>query len=274
MRKKSGAFRPTVDNRRVNELVKPDGFPLPRVQDCLDVVAASTLFRSQDLTSGYFQIPLREEDIPKHTSACKLGHYETTRMPFGLSNASGTSQRMMELALHRLQWVTCLVYIDDIIVFGKTFVDHMSRLTEVIERVKRAGSVDGSPGAPSGDFFGECQAITGGVFLADSDTDSESSAAESRHLRNVTASPTTEVIPYLLGTTWTVLQLCPHNSYTATDIAATLRAMKEAVEEIAKNTATTANACSHILDEVKRRGRDVRDRDITKRSRPVKANGY
>ncbi len=65
VKKKSGAIRPCVDYRRVNALVKPDGFPLPRVQDCLDAVSGSTLFSSFDLTSGYFQIPLKTEDIPK-----------------------------------------------------------------------------------------------------------------------------------------------------------------------------------------------------------------
>ncbi len=65
VKKKSGAIRPCVDYRRVNALVKPDGFPLPRVQDCLDAVADSCFFSSFDLTSGYFQIPLKKEDIPK-----------------------------------------------------------------------------------------------------------------------------------------------------------------------------------------------------------------
>lgn len=139
VRKKSGAVRPCIDYRRVNALVKPDGFPLPRVQDCLDAVAGSSLFSSFDLTSGYFQIPLKKDDIPKSAFCCKFGHYEMTRMPFGLNNASGTFQRTMELALQGLQWITCLVYIDDIIVFGENFTQHLSRVMEVLERIKQAG---------------------------------------------------------------------------------------------------------------------------------------
>ena len=76
VRKKSGAIRPCVDYRRVNALVKPDGFPLPRIQDCLDAVSGSSLFSCFDLTSGYFQIPLKEEDIPKSAFCCKYGHFE------------------------------------------------------------------------------------------------------------------------------------------------------------------------------------------------------
>lgn len=139
VRKKSGAIRPCVDYRKVNALVKPDGFPLPRVQDCLDAVAGSSLFSNLDLTSGYFQIPLKPEDIPKSAFCCKYGHYEMTRMPFGLNNACSTFQRTMEIALQGLQWVTCLIYIDDIIIFGSTFAEHISRLDEVLNRIKKAG---------------------------------------------------------------------------------------------------------------------------------------
>ena len=139
VRKKDGGVRPCVDYRKVNELVKPDGFPLPRIQDCLDSVAGSKLFSTFDLTSGYFQIPLKETDIPKSAFVCKYGHFEMTRMPFGLNNAASTFQRTMELALQGLQWITCLIYIDDIIVFGRSFDEHISRIEEVFERLRQAG---------------------------------------------------------------------------------------------------------------------------------------
>ena len=139
VKKKSGAIRPCVDYRRVNSLVKPDGFPLPRIQDCLDAVAGSSLFSSFDLTSGYFQIPLKKEDIPKSAFCCKFGQFEMTRMPFGLNNAASTFQRTMELALQGLQWITCLVYIDDIIVYAENFDQHISRVDEVLNRIKSAG---------------------------------------------------------------------------------------------------------------------------------------
>ena len=65
VKREDGSVRHCVDYRKVNELVKPDGFPLPRIQDCLDAVAGSQYFSTFDLLSGYFQIPLLEEDIPK-----------------------------------------------------------------------------------------------------------------------------------------------------------------------------------------------------------------
>ena len=139
VRKKDGGVRPCVDYRKVNQLVKPDGFPLPRIQDCLDAVAGSTLFSTFDLTSGYYQIPLKKEDIPKSAFVCKYGHFEMTRMPFGLNIAASTFQRTMELALQGLQWTTCLIYIDDVIVFGRNFEEHIRRVEEVFQRLKLAG---------------------------------------------------------------------------------------------------------------------------------------
>ena len=134
--KKDGGVRLCVDYRKVNELVKPDGFPLPRVQDCLDAVAGSKWFSTFDLTSGYYQIPLKKEDIPKSAFVCKYGHFEMTRMPFGLNSAASTFQRTMELALQGLQ---CLIYIDDIVVYGKNFEEHISRVEEVLNRMRKAG---------------------------------------------------------------------------------------------------------------------------------------
>ena len=137
--KKDGGVRPCVDYRKVNNLVKPDGFPLPRIQDCLDAVAGSSWFSTFDLTSGYFQIPLKKEDIPKNAFVCKYGHFEMTRMPFGLNNAASTFQRTMEMVLQGLQWITCLIYIDDIIVFGRDFDEHILRIEQVLERIRSAG---------------------------------------------------------------------------------------------------------------------------------------
>ncbi|XP_052218279.1 uncharacterized protein K02A2.6-like [Dreissena polymorpha] len=139
VKKKNGEVRPCVDYRKVNKLVKPDGFPIPRVLDCLDAVANATLFSTFDLTSGYFQIPLKEEDIPKSAFVCKYGQFEMLRLPFGLNSAASTFQRTMELALQGLQWETCLIYIDDIIVFGSDFRQHMERIQKVLERMEAAG---------------------------------------------------------------------------------------------------------------------------------------
>jgi len=86
VKKKNGSIRPCVDSRKVNELVKPDGFPIPRIQDCLDAVANATLFSTFDLTSRCFQIPLKDEDIPSSAFFCNYGQFEMLRLPFGLNS--------------------------------------------------------------------------------------------------------------------------------------------------------------------------------------------
>ena len=138
VRKKNGQVRPCVDYRRLNAVTRKDAFPLPRTQDCLDCVAGAKLFSSMDITSGYNQIPVREEDIPKTAFVSKYGLFEYLTMPFGLCNAPATFQRVMELALAGLQWKTCLVYLDDVLVFSDDFSTHVSRLSEVLSRIQKA----------------------------------------------------------------------------------------------------------------------------------------
>ena len=139
VRKKSGKIRPCVDYRRLNAVTIKDAFPLPRVSDCLDAVAGSTLFSCFDVTSGYHQIPVRDTDIPKTTFCTKYGLYEYTSMPMGLTNSPATFQRLMEIALRGLQWHTCLIYLDDIVVFGNNFEEHLKRVEEVLQRLQFAG---------------------------------------------------------------------------------------------------------------------------------------
>lgn len=138
VRKKDGTVRPCVDYRSVNKVTKVDAFPIPKVDQCIDAVAGATIFSTLDLTSGYFQVPVREEDIPKTAFTTKHGLFEFTSTPFGMTNSGATFQRVMELALKGLQWQTCIIYIDDIIVFGSDFDEHIQRLRSVLERFRQA----------------------------------------------------------------------------------------------------------------------------------------
>lgn len=102
--KKNGKLRPCVDYRRLNALTEnKDAFPIPRVRDCLDAVAGSTLYSTFDLTSGYHQIPVNEDDIPKTAFVTKYGLYEFMTMPMGLCCSAATFQRMMEICI---EWIT------------------------------------------------------------------------------------------------------------------------------------------------------------------------
>ena len=135
--KKDTSKRFCVDYRLVNLLTVKDRYPLPRIDDSLDLLYGNLYFTRLDLKSGYWQIRVSPEDIMKTAFICPLGLYEFTVMPFGLCNAPSTFQRTMDTVLAGLKWQTCLVYIDDILVFSPTFPIHLDRLEAVLSRLRR-----------------------------------------------------------------------------------------------------------------------------------------
>ena len=139
VKKKDGTTRFCVDYRRLNAVTIKDAYPLPQVEDCLDTMAGAQWFSSMDLASGYWQLDIREEDRDKTAFATHRGLYRFRRMPFGLCNAPGTFERVMEVVMRGLQWKTCLVYLDDIVVFAGSYKEHLERLGEVLDRLIQAG---------------------------------------------------------------------------------------------------------------------------------------
>ena len=138
-RKKDGSVRFCVDYRKVNEVTRKDAYPLPRINDTLETLSDSKIFSTLDLASGYWQVVLTENDRQKTAFCTTEGLYEFKVMPFGLCNAPATFQRLMDIVLTGLQWTSCLVYLDDIIVLGRTFTEHLSNLGSVFSRIRDAG---------------------------------------------------------------------------------------------------------------------------------------
>lgn len=136
VKKKDGTKRFCIDYRKLNAVTKKDVYPLPRIDDALNHLSHMKYFTTLDLISGYYQIPIREEDKEKTAFTTHSGLYEFNVMPFGLTNAPATFQRLMNVTLAGLNWKTCLVYIDDILIFSRTFDEHMSRLREVFDRLR------------------------------------------------------------------------------------------------------------------------------------------
>lgn len=128
-----------MNYRKVNEATQKDAYPLPKIEECLDTLSGSKLFSTLDLLSGYHQFEVNEKDRPRTAFITKYGLFEYTRMPFGLCHAPSTFQRGMELVLRRLQWVTLLIYLDDVIITGKTFKEHLNNLGEVLSRFRKFG---------------------------------------------------------------------------------------------------------------------------------------
>eukprot|EP00794_Sanderia_malayensis_P011340 gene11340-biopygen9039 len=137
--KPNGEYRFCVDYRRLNAVTKKDAYPLPRIDETLDALGNAKVFTTIDLQSGFWQIPMKQEDREKTAFATHNGHYSFNVMPFGLANAPATFQRLMDLVLSGLHWTHCLVYLDDVIVFAPTVEEHLKRLDVVLDRIEKAG---------------------------------------------------------------------------------------------------------------------------------------
>ena len=133
--KKDGSIRFCVDYRKVNAITRKDCYPLPRIAEVLDMLGKAKFFSSIDFASGYWQIPMAEADVAKTAFVTRQGLFEFTRMPFGLTNAPSTFQRAMDVMLSGLNWVSCLVYLDDVMIFSDTFENHLKHLEAVFQRM-------------------------------------------------------------------------------------------------------------------------------------------
>ena len=137
--KKDGTIRFCIDYRLLNDVTRKDAYPLPRIDDILDALDGSRYFSTLDLYSGYWQVDMADADKEKTAFITRKGLFQWRSMPFGLCNAPGTFERLMDLVLTGLTWETCLVYLDDVIVYGKTFEDALSNLKFVLSRLRKAG---------------------------------------------------------------------------------------------------------------------------------------
>lgn len=136
--KRDGGIRPCVDYRRLNAITRKEIYPLPLISETLDALGGARYFSAMDLASGYFQVALDEASIEKSAFILPHGNgrYEFLRMGMGLVNAPSTFQRLMDSILAGLQFEVCLIYLDDLIVFSKTFEEHLQRLRLVLQKLK------------------------------------------------------------------------------------------------------------------------------------------
>ncbi|UYV75641.1 hypothetical protein LAZ67_13000826, partial [Cordylochernes scorpioides] len=138
LKKKDGNWRFCVDYRRLNKVTKKDVYPLPRIDDTLDSLKGAKFYSSMDLHSGYWQIEVDEADREKTAFITPDGLYEFLVMPFGLCNAPATFERMMDKILKGLKWTMALCYLDDIVVYSKSFNEHLHRLEIILQCLDKA----------------------------------------------------------------------------------------------------------------------------------------
>lgn len=127
--------RVVIDYRKLNDKTVDDKYPIPQIEEILDSLGKSVYFTTLDLKSGFHQIEMNKKDIEKTAFSTGQGHYEFTRMPFGLKNAPATFQRAMNSILADYIGIICFVYLDDIIIIGYNLENHLENVSKVLKRL-------------------------------------------------------------------------------------------------------------------------------------------
>ncbi|GJW33263.1 putative reverse transcriptase domain-containing protein [Tanacetum coccineum] len=137
VKKKDGSFRMCIDYRELNKLTVKNRYPLPRIDDLIDQLQGSSVYPKIDLRSGYHQLRVREEDIPKMAFKTWYGHYEFQVMPFGLTNASAVFMDLINRVCKPYLDKFVIVFIDDILIYSKNKKEHEEHLKAILELLKK-----------------------------------------------------------------------------------------------------------------------------------------
>ena len=136
--KKDGKKQFCIDFRKLNAGTNKDSYPLTRTDDTLDRLQGTKYFSTLNLMSGYWQCEIHESSREKTAFVAYGGLYEFKGLPFRLCNAPSTFQHLMESVIRDLNWNVCVIYLDDIIVFSRTFEEYLEHLSAVFDRFREA----------------------------------------------------------------------------------------------------------------------------------------
>ena len=137
-KKEGKSMRMCVDYRRLNSVTKVEAYPMPRVDELIDRLGKAKYITTLDLTRGYWQVPVAAKDRYKTAFITPWGLYEFKVMPFGLSGAPASFQKLMDRILRGSQEYS-EAYLDDVVIFSETWEEHLKHLTDILERIRKAG---------------------------------------------------------------------------------------------------------------------------------------
>ena len=137
IRKKDGSIRLCIDYRKLNKVTIPDKFPVPNLTDSIFGLKGTTYFTSLDLVRGYYQVPLDDASKPCTAFTSPRNHWQFKRLSFGLTNAPSAFQREIQAVLTSFPSNKVIVYIDDILIMGSTFGEHLELVQKVLATLQR-----------------------------------------------------------------------------------------------------------------------------------------
>jgi hypothetical protein len=137
VKKKDGSMRMCIDYRNLNVVTVKNKYPLPRIDDLLDQLKDAKFFSKIDLRSGYHQMKIRPDDIPKTAFITRYGQYEFTVVSFGLTNAPAYFMNLMNKVFMDELDKFVVVFINDILIYSSTAEEHEQHLRVVLEKLRQ-----------------------------------------------------------------------------------------------------------------------------------------